>query len=59
MLVYIKRLGIEIKGDTMVPLMIYLNELGGSMLLDILSREEIYDLLVDCVNDNVYEIKSR
>lgn len=56
---YIRSLGIEIKGDTMVPLMMYLNELGGRIVLDILSRDEIYDLLVGYTNKNIDEIKSR
>lgn len=56
---YIKSLNIEIKGDTMVPMMVYLNGLGGSTLLDILSRNEIYDLLVHFINENIDVIKSR
>jgi hypothetical protein len=56
---YIKSLGIPIKGDTLVPLLMYLNELGGRIVLDILEREEIYEMLVNFAINNLDEIKSR
>ena len=43
----------------MVPLLGYLNELGGNVLLDILSKQEIYEVLVEFVDKNIDEIKSR
>ena len=52
-------MGIEIKGDTMTPLLIYLNEIGGKIMLDILSRQEIYELLKSYIDENVKKNKNR
>ena len=43
----------------MTPLLIYLNEIGGKIMLDILSRQEIYELLKSYIDENVEEIKNR
>lgn len=56
---YIKSKGIQIKGDTMTPLLIYLNEIGGRLVLDVLERHEIFKLLVNFVDNNLHEIKNR
>jgi len=56
---FIKEEGIEIKGDTLVPLTKYLNMLGGSMILDMFSREELRDMLINYAKDNLDEIKRR
>jgi hypothetical protein len=51
--------GIDIKGDTLVPLMKYLNEIGGSFVLDHFSRVELRDKLIRFAEENIEEIKSR
>lgn len=56
---YLKQQGISIKGDTLVPLLKYLNELGGSMILDTLSREELQSKLIRYAKSNLDEIKER
>ena len=56
---YLMNKGIEIKGDTLVPLTTYLNELGGKVLLDLYSFEELKSVLIKFADDNIDEIISR
>jgi hypothetical protein len=50
---HIKSKGYEIKADTMVPMLKYLNELGGRVVLDIFSREELTGRLIEYVEQNI------
>ena len=56
---HIKSKGYEIKADTMVPMSIYLNELGGRVLLDMFSREELTGRLIEFVDQNINIIAAR
>jgi len=56
---YLNTSGIPIKGDTLVPLLKHLNELGGSVILDLYSREELAAHLIDYAKAHIHEIKSR
>ena len=58
-MLYIKSMGIKIKGDTMSPSLTYLNEIGGKIILDVLSRQEIFELLKSYIDENLEEIKSK
>lgn len=55
----LKSQGVEIKGDTMVPLLKHLNELGGTMVLDLFSRDEIRDKLMLFSKNHLRDIKNR
>ncbi len=55
----LKEQGVEIKGDTMIPLLKHLNELGGSMVLDLFSREELRNKLDQFTVDHFNEILAR
>ena len=50
---YIFSKGLAIKGDTMVPILVYLNELGGRILLDVFSREELTGRLIEYIDKNI------
>lgn len=56
---YLKEQGIPIKGDTLVPMMKHLNELGGSMILDVMEREELQEKLIDFAIENLDEVMAR
>lgn len=51
--------GIEIKGDTMIPILVYLNELGGKMILDTFTRKEWRSELKKFSIENLENIKNR
>lgn len=56
---WLRNQGIEIKGDTMVPLSKFLNELGGQSVIDTFSREELSKMLKNHADDHIEEIRSR
>jgi len=53
--VLLQELGLEIKGKTMTPLQVYLNKIGGQVILDTFSVDEIYGMLEEYINDNLDE----
>lgn len=56
---YIQDKGTIIKGDTMVLLLMYLNELGGRVLLDMIPREQLTDMLISYADKHIEEITKR
>jgi len=51
--------GVEIKGDTLIPLTTYLNELGGKVLLDLYSFEELKNVLIKFADENLDKITDK
>jgi len=51
--------GVEIKGDTMVPILVFLNEIGGKLLLDTYTRKEWRNELKRFAFENLDGILSR
>lgn len=56
---YLQNKGITIKGDTLIPLLKFLNQLGGSIILDVFSREELKEMLIKWTAEHIDEIVSR
>ena len=56
---YIQSKGIPIKGDTMVPLLTYLNELGGRVLLDMIPRQQLTEMLISYTDKHIEDIIKR